>query len=152
MLFPLLFALGGAAVVLYAFGRQEWFNRRVAVTGLLSVLLAVAIMAVALALYWTIAMRVRPETMPLSARTPAVWDAYGRWARSTFWNIWLGAPVAGVIAALAGALIARVRWWQPVAFALTIIVLIMLLTSPLVEMANACMTGSSQIVVGAVIC
>ena len=75
-----------------------------------------------------------------------------RVGRSTFWNIWLGAPVAGVIAALAGALVARVRWWQPVAFALTIIVLIMLLTSPLVEMANACMTGSSQIVVGAVIC
>lgn len=152
MLFPLLFALGAATVVLYVFGRQEWFNRRVAVTGLLSVLLAVAIMAVALALYWATAMRVRPETMPLSARTPAVWDAYERWAGSTFWTIWLGAPAAGAIAALAGALIARVPWWQSVAFALAVILLVMLLVSPLVEMANACMTGSSWIIVGAVVC
>lgn len=152
MLFPLLFALGGAAVVLYAFGRREWFNRRVAVTGLLSLLIVMAIMAVALTLYWSTAMRIRPETMPLSSRTPAVWDAYGRWASSSFWTIWLGAPAVGAIAALAGALVARVRWWQPVAFALTVTALVMLFASPLVEMANACMTGSSQIFVGAVIC
>ncbi len=152
MLFPLLLMFGAAAVVLYVFGRREWFNRRVAVAGLLSLLLAVGAMAVALALYWSTAMRVRPETMPLSSRTPAVWDAYGRWASSTFWTIWLGAPAAGAIAALAGALVARVRWWQPVAFALAVMLLVMLLVSPVVEMANACMTGSSRIIVGAVVC
>lgn len=152
MLFPLLFALSAAALVLFLFGRRTWFNRRVAVAGLLSVLLAVAALGVALALYWSTAMRVRPETMPLSARTPAVWTAYAQWASSTFWTIWLGAPAAGVVAALVGGLVARVRWWQSAAFAATVIILLMLFFSPVVEMANACMTGSSQIIVGAVVC
>ncbi|MBI4308001.1 MAG: hypothetical protein HY684_04270 [Chloroflexi bacterium] len=152
MAFPLLFLFFAALGIWLLFGRRDWFTRPVATVGLLSALLALAVLGVGLVLYWSAATRLRPESLPNIARNPAAWDVYLRWARSTFWAIWLGAPAAGVVAALLGAWIARTPWWQPVAFSATVVAVVMVFLTLFVEIGNACTTGSAHILIGAITC